>query len=238
MKEFDLKTLAQFDGKNGKPAYVAFQGKVYDVTSSKRWPGGQHMKRHESGKDLTLEILAAPHGPEMLERVPQAGILVKEEKAAERPMPEFLAKLITQFPILRRHPHPMVVHFPIAFTFATVLFNLLYLITGIRSFEVTAFHCLGGAILFIPVGMITGWFTWWLNYLSRPMRPVTIKIRFSSLLWAVAILTFIWRIAVPDILGSLSARSILYLLLNFSFIPLVTVIGWYGAQLTFPLGKD
>jgi predicted heme/steroid binding protein/uncharacterized membrane protein len=238
MKEFDLKTLAQFDGKNGKPAYVAFQGKVYDVTSSKRWPGGQHMKRHESGKDLTLEILAAPHGPEMLERVPQAGILVKEEKTAERPMPEFLAKLITQFPILRRHPHPMVVHFPIAFTVATALFNLLYLATGIRSFEVTALHCLGGAILFIPVGMITGWFTWWLNYLSRPMRPVTIKIRFSLLLWAVAILAFIWRIAVPDILGSLSARSILYLLLNFSFIPLVTVIGWYGAQLTFPLGKD
>ncbi len=238
MKEFGLKTLASFDGKDGKPAYVAFQGKVYDVTSSKRWPGGQHMKRHESGKDLTSEIQAAPHGPEMLERFPQVGILIKKEKADERPMPVFLATLLARFPILRRHPHPMVVHFPIAFSFATVLFNLLYAVTGTRSFEVTALHCLGGAVLFIPAGMITGWFTWWLNYLAKPVRPVTIKIRFSFLLLAIVILAFIWRIAVPDILMSLSAGSIVYSLLILSFVPLVTIIGWYGAQLTFPIGKE
>ena len=31
---FTKESLAQFDGKDGRPAYVAYQGKVYDVTGS------------------------------------------------------------------------------------------------------------------------------------------------------------------------------------------------------------
>lgn len=92
--------------------------------------------------------------------------------------------------------------------------------------------------MFIPAGMVTGWFTWWLNYMAKPMRPVTIKVRFSLLLWAASILAFFWRIAIPDILTSLSGWSVIYFLLILSFVPLVTIIGWYGAQLTFPLGKE
>jgi predicted heme/steroid binding protein/uncharacterized membrane protein len=237
MKQFDRETLAEFNGKDGNPVYVAYGRKVYDVSRSQKWPGGRHMMRHEAGKDLTAEIQAAPHGPEVLERFAQVGILNPEGVRTMRPLPPALSRLLSRFPILCRHPHPMVVHFPIAFTFATVLFNLLYLITGIRSFEVTALHCLGGAILFLPLGMVTGWFTWWLNYTAKPMRPVTIKIRFSLLLLATAILVFIWRVAVPDILMSLSGGSVLYFLLELSFLPLVTIVGWYGAQLTFPLGK-
>jgi uncharacterized membrane protein len=149
-------------------------------------------------------------------------------------MPKFLSRLLARYPILSRHPHPMVVHFPIVFMFAATLFNLLYLITGIKSFEVTALHCLGGGILFTPLAILTGWFTWWLNYLARPMRPVTIKIRFSILLMVASVGAFIWRILDPGILLSFTGRSIFYSLLILSLIPIVTVIGWFGATLTFP----
>jgi uncharacterized membrane protein len=131
----------------------------------------------------------------------------------------------------------MLVHFPIVFMFSPTLFNLLYLITGMKAFEVTALHCLGGGILFTPLAILTGSFTWWLNYLAKPMRAVTIKISFSILLMAVSIGAFIWRIWDPGILVSFTGRSILYLLLILFLIPIVTVIGWFGATLTFPVEK-
>jgi len=236
MKEFDIETLREFNGKEGKSIYIAHQGKVFDVTNSKFWKTGVHMKRHPSGTDLTADIEAAPHGPEVLDRYPQVGILKTKEEPG-RSMPKWLGGLLDRFPVLRRHPHPMVVHFPIVFSIAPTLFILLFLVTGYRPFEATALHSLGGGILFTPVAILTGYLTWWLNYLSKPMRPVTIKIRFSTLLWGFSILAFIYRVLNPEILLSFSGGSILYLLLVFSLIPIVTVIGWFGAALTFPLEK-
>jgi predicted heme/steroid binding protein/uncharacterized membrane protein len=234
MKEFDLASLSRFNGQDGNPVYIVFQGRIIDVSQSKVWKAGIHMKRHQAGKDLTAEMGPSPHGTEVLDRYPQVGVLQKEE-VSERPLPKSLSRLVARYPILRRHPHPMVVHFPIVFMFAATLFNLLYLLTGIRSFEVTALHCLGGGILFTPLAMLTGWFTWWLNYLARPMRPVTIKIRFSILLMVASVGTFIWRIWDPGILISFTGWSIFYFLLILSLIPIVTIIGWFGAKLTFPL---
>ena len=68
--------LAQNDGKNGKPAYIALQGKVYDVSASPMWLEGDHMGAHEAGKDLTNEIELAPHREEMLQKVKEVGVLV------------------------------------------------------------------------------------------------------------------------------------------------------------------
>ncbi len=75
MREFDLKTLAEFDGAGGKPVYIAHGGKVYDVTGSRLWKGGVHRRLHHGGEDLTGSIEDAPHGPEMLRRYPQIGVL-------------------------------------------------------------------------------------------------------------------------------------------------------------------
>lgn len=74
-KKFTLEELAKFNGKNGNPAYVAFKGKVYDVTDSSFWMDGDHLGAHEAGKDLTEEIDIAPHGPENIDRVKAVGIL-------------------------------------------------------------------------------------------------------------------------------------------------------------------
>ena len=89
MKEFDLEELSKFDGKDGRPVYVAHQGHVIDVSNSKLWKDGLHMNRHHAGKDLTTDIKGAPHGPEMLELYPQVGVLKKQE-AGEREIPKAL----------------------------------------------------------------------------------------------------------------------------------------------------
>lgn len=237
MKEFDLDELAECNGKDGKPIYVAYQGKVFDVSKSKLWKGGVHMNRHQAGKELATDIRAAPHTPEVLEKFPQVGT-IKTEPVRERQLPKLVSRILDHFPILRRHPHPMVVHFPIVFMFSTPVFNFLYLITGIKSFELTALHCLGGGILFTPLAIITGWFTWWLNYLGKPMRSVTIKTKFSFVLLLAQLIAFVWRILVPGILSSFGIESIIYLLIIISFIPLVTVVGWFGATITFPVEQE
>jgi uncharacterized membrane protein len=153
-------------------------------------------------------------------------------------MPEYLSHLLQRFPILRRHPHPMTVHFPIVFMIATTCFNLLYLLTGVCSFETTALHCLGAGVLFTPLVILTGLFTWWLNYMAKPIRPVIIKLTVSLLLFIVSLVAFTWRMADAAVLSVFGVRSVIYFLLILSLTPLVGIIGWYGAQLTFPVEKE
>jgi len=75
-KKFTLEELAKYDGKGGKPAYITFKGKVYDVSDSAFWMDGDHLGSHQAGKDLTEEIDFAPHGPENVDRVKLVGVLV------------------------------------------------------------------------------------------------------------------------------------------------------------------
>jgi predicted heme/steroid binding protein/uncharacterized membrane protein len=234
MKEFDAESLSPFNGKEGQPLYVAHKGRVFDVSASKLWNTGLHMRRHAAGHDLTVDIEAAPHGPEVLERYPQVGIL-KMKGGADESLPQPLEALLERFPFLRRHPHPMLVHFPIVFALSPVLFYLLYLMTALTTFETTAFHCLGAGLFFFTPAVLSGFFTWWLNYQSRPMKPIRIKILFSALLLAIGLAAFLLRLFLPAAVLSLGGIGILYLLLLSALIPVVSVIGWHGASLTFPL---
>lgn len=238
MKEFTPEELARCNGENGQPVYIAHAGKVYDVSASKMWKTGTHMKRHRSGQDLTTDIQGAPHTPEVLQRYPQVGVLKKVEEAADLRVPASLAALLKHFPFLRRHPHPMTVHFPIAFMFSSTAFSLLYLITGEKAFDTTAFQCLGAGILFNVVGIATGFYTWWLNYMAKPLTAVKIKIPLTLAMLATAVALFIWRMGVPDILDSLSGSGLLYILLVLSLSVMVTIVGWYGASMTFPVEKE
>ena len=80
MKSYTAEQLAQANGEDGKSSLVAVEGKVYDVSASKRWVHGEHMKRHRAGADLTNDIKAAPHGLEVLERFESVGIYEKERE--------------------------------------------------------------------------------------------------------------------------------------------------------------
>jgi predicted heme/steroid binding protein len=75
-RKITLEELKQYDGKNGKPGFIAYQGKVYDVSQSRLWSEGDHMGLHEAGKDLTEDIDLAPHREEVLERAKLVGNLV------------------------------------------------------------------------------------------------------------------------------------------------------------------
>lgn len=76
-KQFTLEELKKYDGKEGRPAYIAYKGKVYDVSDDFLWVEGDHQGEHVAGKDLTEEMSRAPHAEDVLERVPLIGVLVK-----------------------------------------------------------------------------------------------------------------------------------------------------------------
>ena len=76
-RKFTLEELKQYDGKEGRPAYIAFRGKVYDVTDNYLWTNGDHQGEHAAGNDLTEVMVNAPHGEENLERVKLIGLLIE-----------------------------------------------------------------------------------------------------------------------------------------------------------------
>jgi predicted heme/steroid binding protein/uncharacterized membrane protein len=247
LKEFTLEELSQYNGADGKPVYLAYRGRVYDVSDSSLWQGGEHMAGHFAGADLTGELPDAPHGAEVFTRYPQVGVLAAAPETPEArktnvcgpPPPEFLLRLLQRFPMLKRHPHPMLVHFPVVFFISAPVFAILYLLTGVSSFETTAFNCLGGGVLFTPPVLITGLLTWWFNYELCPLRPVTIKLILTPILLALGTGAFVWRWLNPEVLTSPGPWvGKVYLFLLCLSAVLVGLIGWYGASLTFPLHEE
>lgn len=77
LKSFTIEELKQYNGKDGNKAYIAVDGKVYDVTNSASWKGGRH-NGYEAGADLTDEIKnKSPHGISKLRGIPVVGELQK-----------------------------------------------------------------------------------------------------------------------------------------------------------------
>jgi len=67
---------------------------------------------------------------------------------------------------------------------------------------------------------------------------VRIKIPLAVTIWIISVILFVWRIAVPEILDTPGPPHMIYLLLIFSLLPIITVIGWFGAAMTFPIEKE
>ncbi len=91
---FSQDELAMFDGKEGRPAYVAYKGVVYDVSQSRLWKDGSHLRKHNAGLDMTDILKTAPHTEEKILAMPVAGNLIL---TAEKPLLPFHVRLFYFF---------------------------------------------------------------------------------------------------------------------------------------------
>lgn len=91
--------LAEFDGKEGRPAYVAVGGSVYDVSSSSYWTEGEHEGQHYAGQDLTEELKSAPHVRAVIERFPEVDRIELSRTEKEKGIP-LLSILIIAFVVI------------------------------------------------------------------------------------------------------------------------------------------
>jgi predicted heme/steroid binding protein len=67
--------LSKYDGTGCNPAYVAYKGKIYDVSNCPNWIDGTHYQ-HIAGQDLTESMADAPHSEEVIVNSPIVGELV------------------------------------------------------------------------------------------------------------------------------------------------------------------
>jgi predicted heme/steroid binding protein len=73
LKIFTLQELQHFDGTGGKPIYISYKGKVYDLSASPLFQGEKRMRCHIAGKDLTKDMDIAPHGEDLVFKFPVVG---------------------------------------------------------------------------------------------------------------------------------------------------------------------
>jgi predicted heme/steroid binding protein len=73
IKSFNLSELAEFNGENGRPAYVAVDGMVYDLSAV--FESGKHYS-HYAGKELTTAFYSY-HVKSTISKYPVVGELKK-----------------------------------------------------------------------------------------------------------------------------------------------------------------
>lgn len=74
IKTYTHSQLALRNGQDREEIWVAYQGKIFEVTESRLWRNGKHYE-HWAGQDLTDELPDAPHTEEVFKRFVQVGVL-------------------------------------------------------------------------------------------------------------------------------------------------------------------
>ncbi|MDX9815807.1 MAG: cytochrome b5 domain-containing protein [Smithellaceae bacterium] len=237
--EFDRDTLAKNDGKEGRDALVVVDGKVYDVTGNRFWKNGMHMNRHQAGADLTEAIAASPHGRDILEKIQAKGTLTKAKEEKPPFLPEWLINFLDAYPFFKRHPHPMVVHFPMAiFIIAPFFLAWHYLISPAQGLLDAVFYLYILGTLFMPAAIGTGILAWLVNYSGKPNPIIIRKTVFSVLLLVFDVIIIAALFIKPAILQNPTGWEIIVPALIFLCLPLTSVIGEHGGKLVFPVLKN
>ncbi|MDF2881479.1 MAG: cytochrome [Clostridiaceae bacterium] len=73
-REITLQELSTYNGMGGRPAYVAVNGIVYDVSNEATWGGASHFGLM-AGKDLTAQFNGCHGNTAVLSQLPKVGIL-------------------------------------------------------------------------------------------------------------------------------------------------------------------
>jgi len=80
MRKFTDTQLSDFNGIK-MPAYVGYQGKVYDVSSV--FKDGEHAGI-KAGRDLTIDFAKGPHTDDIFKNFPVVGALTNEKSLYEK----------------------------------------------------------------------------------------------------------------------------------------------------------
>ena len=74
MPIYTKSQLALRNGQDKPEIWVAYAGKIFDMTTSKLWKNGKHYE-HWAGQDLTEELRDAPHSAKVFEKFEPIGQL-------------------------------------------------------------------------------------------------------------------------------------------------------------------
>lgn len=75
LPQYTKKQLALRNGQDKPEIWVAYNGVIYDVSSSRLWRNGKHYE-HWAGQDLSDELKDAPHTVSVFEKFEAIGNLI------------------------------------------------------------------------------------------------------------------------------------------------------------------
>ena len=84
-RDMTTEELSSFTGKDGSLTYFAYRGTIYDASGSKLWRMGLHVGKHQAGFDLTDVLMLAPHGEDLILRLPVVGKIVGRTAQERKP---------------------------------------------------------------------------------------------------------------------------------------------------------
>lgn len=221
-RRFTPAELGQYTGKDGTAAFIAYKGRVYDVSNSRFWKGGTHLRVHLAGNDLTDGLARAPHGEENLLRMPAIGELVQTESLQQR----LLARIESL------HLHPTSAHFAVSYAPMAFIFSLVWLFAGQVAFEAAAFYLLWLGFVAIIVSGGSGLLSWIVSYESKTTRVFNQKIALSILLFIIMLGTLTWRLTSYEVVLTRPA-SFIYLASFVTQVLLVAILDKYGKEVVY-----
>lgn len=127
--------------------------------------------------------------------------------------------------------HPVAAHFVNGLVPVAVLFMLLTLVTADIYFEHTVIHLISVAALTVPFSFISGIRDWRSKFKGAraPIfyRKITLALTLALLCGAILAIRFVW----PDPLAAGGKIAWLYAACIAATLPVVTLLGHYGAKL-------
>jgi predicted heme/steroid binding protein len=74
LPHYTKSQLALRNGSEMDEIWIAFEGKIYDMTQSNYWKNGKHYGNF-AGQDLTDDLINSPHGKRVFENLPVIALL-------------------------------------------------------------------------------------------------------------------------------------------------------------------
>ncbi|NTU97363.1 MAG: hypothetical protein HGA62_06085 [Chlorobiaceae bacterium] len=128
--------------------------------------------------------------------------------------------------------HAIAAHFSNGLIPVAVLYLMLAIPTGNSYFEHTVAHLMVITLIAIPASFFTGVHDWKTKYKGARAPIFMKKLKLSGILFTLCILAVTIRLSTPDVMSADGALHWLYLLLVFSMLPVVTLLGHYGGKLS------
>lgn len=263
METMTLEELGQYDGKDGRRAYTAYKGKIYDVTDSKFWKNGVHVRKHFAGIDLTESMGKAPHGDEVFAKFEPVALLEDSKSIAiasdendqknKNSDPECIActpqthrkakeEESDQMEFIKDylrgwyrkyHPHPITVHFPIALHYFAAFMDVLFFFNPIVAYEISVFYSFTFSTVGGVAAMFPGILSWWINYNLVKQKAFLIKLLMAIITLFLGIVAICQRWVFPEVAWDFGIQGFIYHSIIFITVVTVTINAYFGGKVTW-----